>query len=162
MKKVLNILLLSLFVFSCQQENLERNEPAFQAEQDGVFWRATQTQGTINAFGILEIKGFAGFEEVTLTFPSAAVGVYELGNSEFAKATYRLTSQNFNLFFETGNNIGGSGILEIKQNNIAIDGTIVAEFRFKAIKTSGESSIPNGTPKTFNKGWIYKVKVNAI
>ncbi len=141
------------------QENLERNEPAFQAEQDGVFWRALSSTATINPNGTLSIKAFTAFEEVELTFPSTAPGSYALGESDLAKATYKFTSQDLTAFYETGNGIGGGGELTITANNIASDGTIIAEFRFRAIKTSGSSFIPNGTQKTFTKGWIYKVKV---
>lgn len=161
MKKISAILLLSVFLFSCS-ENTEKNEPAFQAEQDGEFWRALDSRATLTTNGMLKIKAFTGVEEVEINIPNTAQGVYELGESNPAYATYSYNSNDLNVFYTTQNQENAVGEVEIKENNIAKDGTITGFFKFRAIKTEGSSFVPEGAMKTFSKGWFYKVPVTSI
>lgn|GEM_PF-512104 len=159
MKKFFLICTLALGFLSCE-ENIVFNDPAFQANNDGKFWRAIDATATLDGDGGITITAVTSFEEVVLRIPSTNEGTYNLGNSNTSFASYKYEADGLNLFYITGNNVGGNGQIILEENNIATDGTITGKFRFNAI--SADNNPVGGEVKNFNQGKFYRVRVVGL
>ncbi len=83
-----------LFVFSAVTvltscEDIQDNSPAVQADIDGIFFRANDARGSMNANGTWDIRGFSADEELRIHLPAGPIGTYELGGNSQAYATFR-------------------------------------------------------------------------
>jgi len=102
MKKIVSLLAL-VVVFSSCQEDLQTNNPAFQAKQNDVYWRANDARVSIDEDGRMIITAFNQFETVTLETASADPGIYVLGTTNQENfATYSNDVDGFSDYYDTG------------------------------------------------------------
>lgn len=80
MKKAALITILSIFLFSCE-EDIQISSPALQAKKDNMFWRSKQTTVSVNSFGQLEITAINGYDEIVMKTAQNSVGTYLFGTT---------------------------------------------------------------------------------
>ncbi|MFT5217564.1 MAG: hypothetical protein ACI83H_002704, partial [Glaciecola sp.] len=117
MKKSVLVIIVFLSLLSCQ-EDVRFNNPSFQGLKDNVFWRAVQSQATIEANGSLIIKAYTGNEVVTLKTTSTTGQTYPIGTSTSKTATYVLTDAAGVLTFSSGTGIGNGQIVITEYDNV--------------------------------------------
>ena len=102
MKKIISIIALLTIFSSCQNE-VQFNNPGFQAQKDGVFWRAIDSKATLStSTGILTITGYTEHETLTLTTNSKNVGTYVLGTTnQLNKALYEYSDSSSDVQYQT-------------------------------------------------------------
>lgn len=158
MKKILSLLVLVLLFGSCE-EDVVYNNPSVQGKLDNVFWRAIDSKAVLGTDGSLTLTASARRQKMTLRVPSTNLGVYQLGNSTIRYASFLFTYETDELFYHTGNNIGGDGQIEITEFD-AENGTVSGNFRFNAINI--ENNPLGGEILNFNRGVFYKVPVTGV
>ncbi len=134
MKKIFSILALTLLLVSCEND-VKTNSPAFQGEKDNVFWRADDSNVTMNVGGTISINAYTDKELVTIEVPNT-VGVHNLGTSNVnISASYSYNNEGTVLFYETS-------LIEgpvYKLNGIANSGTGYASLDGNNVTTTGGS-----------------------
>jgi hypothetical protein len=101
MKRIVSLLILLVAFTSCE-EDVKFNNPGFQGQKDGVFWRANDARAYVSASGELTIKGLNQFEEVVLGTVSTNVGKYSLGTTNQDNfASYKLSLDGLTQEFAT-------------------------------------------------------------
>ena len=139
MNKLFYLLIGSLLVLSCGKD-VTFNSPAFQAEADGLFWKADQYIASIGTDGVLYIQGQGNAQTVILKVPDAAVGTYLILPNLFGKyAEYSIldpsgttiTYGTLNTSLPTGTIVG-----EIKVTNIS-GADVSGTFNFRAYRNGG-------------------------
>jgi hypothetical protein len=154
MKKYLVCFIILLSLGSCQ-EDVRFNNPSFQGLKDNVFWRAVQSQATIEANGSLIIKAYTGNEVVTLKTTSTTKQTYPIGTSNSKTATYVLTDAAGVLTFSSGIGIGNGQIVITEYDTV--NNTISGTFKFNL-----ENIFNNplgGATLNFQQGVFYKVPI---
>ncbi|MBV2196036.1 MAG: hypothetical protein KUL78_05995 [Flavobacterium sp.] len=102
MKKIVSLLALVVAFSSCQ-EDLQTNNPAFQAKQNDAFWRANDARVSVDENGRMIITAFNQFETVTLETASTDPGVYVLGTTNQDNfASYSNDVDGFEDYYDTG------------------------------------------------------------
>jgi hypothetical protein len=157
MKKWMFLLPVILFVTSCT-EDIKFNNPAFQTLKDNVFWRAQNYKAYVAGDGTVIVEGYLGYEKITLTAASPAVGNYVLGIDEISKGYYINDLPEKKSEFSTGTH-QGNGQITITEYN-AENKTISGTFKFTAINLNEDDA---EKPKiTFTEGVFYKVPLTSI
>lgn len=80
MKKAVLITILSIFLFSCE-EDIQISSPALQAKKNNIFWRSKQTTVSVNSSGQLEITAINGYDEIVMKTAQNSVGAYLFGTT---------------------------------------------------------------------------------
>jgi hypothetical protein len=157
MKKWMFLLPIILFVTSCT-EDIKFNNPAFQTLKDNVFWRAQNYKAYVPGDGTVIVEGYLGYEKITLTAASFAVGNYVLGIDDISKGYYINDLPEKKSEFSTGTD-QGNGQITITEYN-AENKTISGTFKFTAINLNEDDA---EKPKiTFTDGVFYKVPLTSI
>ena len=154
MKKYMVGLVVLFSLISCQ-EDVRFNNPSFQGLKDNVFWRAIQSQATIEANGSLIIKAYTGNEVVTLKTTSTTVQTYPIGSSTSKTATYVLTDAAGTLTFSSGTGIGNGQIVITEYDNV--NNTVSGTFKFNLANVFNNPL--GGTTLNFQQGVFYKVPI---
>jgi len=154
MKKYLFCVFILFSLGSCQ-EDVRFNNPSFQGLKDNVFWRAIQSQATIEANGSLVIKAYTGNEVVTLKTTSTTVQTYPIGTSTSKTATYVLTDANGVLTFSSGIGIGNGQIVITEYDSV--NNTVSGTFKFNLENVFNNPLA--GATLNFQQGVFYKVPI---
>ncbi|MDD5152349.1 MAG: DUF6252 family protein [Flavobacterium sp.] len=149
------LLFMMLCTFISCQEDVKFNNPSFQGTKDNVFWRAVQSNATIETDGSLTIEAYTSNEKVTLKTTSTAKTTYFLGTSTSKTATYTLTDATGTVTFATGFGIGDGQIIITEYD--ALNKTISGTFKFNAKNTSNNPLY--GPTLNFQYGIFYKVPI---
>jgi hypothetical protein len=126
MKNLILLLFTIIFITGC--EDIEDNNPAFQANIDDVFFKASDSKAARRTQGSYTIQGFTENRFITLKIERSVVGTYSLGETSASFAT--IEDNNGNIY-STGLE-GGSGEINLTFNNTGLrffNGT----FKFLAI-----------------------------
>jgi hypothetical protein len=120
--KKLFFLFASIALLSSCQENIQFNNPGFQAYRDGVLFRGIDVKAYKSTNGSLTLVALAQDEEVTLDVASSNVGTYYFGTTNQAtKAFYDSSFDSVQLSYATNvvlgpvakmaasMNVGGTG-----------------------------------------------------
>jgi hypothetical protein len=154
MKKSVLVIIVFLSLLSCQ-EDVRFNNPSFQGLKDNVFWRAVQSQATVEANGSLIIKAYTGNEVVTLKTTSTTGQTYPIGTSTSKTATYVLTDAAGVLTFSSGTGIGNGQIVITEYDNV--NNTISGTFKFNLQNVFNNPLA--GATLNFQQGVFYKVPI---
>ena len=146
-----------LICLSSCQEDVRFNNPSFQGLKDNVFWRAIQSQATIDANGAVVVKAYTSNEVVTLKMTSTTAQVYPIGTSDSKTATYVLTDASGTLTFTSGTGIGNGQIVITEYD--AVNNTISGTFKFNLENVNNNPL--GGTTLNFQQGVFYKVPIVA-
>lgn len=146
MKKYVFFLLATILLISC--DDIERNDPALQANIDDNFYASNDARAFLNADGSVTIEGFTQKENLTLHLSELAEGNYTIGESRGNYATF----QDFggSIYSTIPNGGGKVTISEVDEENKTIFGT----FRFNAF-------LPGIDTIYVSKGVLYNVSYNA-
>lgn len=147
MKKFFALFIAALALVSCENDATFSN-PGFQAQKDGVRWRASDFQANLNA-GSFVIEGYSPFEIVSLKTSSIEPGVYTLGTGTSNTASYTFDADGLTSTYMTGTGIG-DGQITIEKFE---EGTVTGKFYFNARSTT-DTTIVN-----FQRGVFYKIPV---
>ncbi len=158
MKKILYLFFITLLFGSCE-EDVVYNNPSVQGKLDNVFWRAIDSKAVLGTDGSLTLTAMARRQKMTLRVPSTNLGIYQLGNSNIRYASFLFTYETDELFYHTGNNMGGDGQIEITEFD-AENGTVSGNFRFNALNI--ENNPLGGEILNFNRGVFYKVPITGV
>jgi hypothetical protein len=154
MKKCLFLLVVLLSASSCE-EDVRFNNPSFQGLKDNVFWRALQSQATIEANGSLVIQAYTSNEIITLKTTSTTLQTYPIGTSDSKTATYVLTAPSGVLTFSSGLGIGNGQIVITEYDNV--NNTISGTFKFNLENVFNNPLA--GATLNFQQGVFYKVPI---
>ena len=154
MKKILFIAFLLPIIISCSND-VKFNNPAFQAERQGVLWNATNYKATLSSNGNVTIIGFREFETVTLRTNTIAPHTSLFGVNGFNFAEYNNSAVGFIGNYSTGYN-GGNGQITITNYS---EGTVSGNFKFNAVNTDPNLLSPDKL--NFKNGVFYKIPVNV-
>lgn len=136
MKKIVSLLALVVMMSSCQ-EDLQSNNPAFQAKQNDVYWRANDARVSVDADGGMTITAFNQYETVTLETSSTNPGVYVLGTTNQNNfASYSNDVDGFSDYYDTGLYTGPA----FKVSNMVNRGTAYQANATGAQTTGGTGS----------------------
>lgn len=144
MNKIVLLFIIAATFTSCG-EDIQFNNPAFQASKNGFLWKANSMQAFTDASG-LTILASVGSETIELHTSSSNPGTYTLG-----------TSAANVILYESANGAGGayqagagkgSGKVVISSGQTA--GTITGSFTFIGVDTQGNQV-------KFSDGVFYKV-----
>ncbi|MDV6169381.1 DUF6252 family protein [Flavobacterium sp. DG1-102-2] len=168
MKKILSLLVLLVAFASCE-EDVKFNTPAVQAfrgNTDGTsdIWKAREFSAVKSGNSVI-VTAKNDVETIVLRINNPVPGetegsIHPLGVDELNKATYALSVDGIDQFYQTGTNIG-DGQIQIRRtldNNInATDGKgyISGTFYFNAKNDAGETV-------NYHSGVFYKVPIVAI
>ncbi len=157
MKKITVLFLLIVTFVSCS-DDLVFNNPAFQANNNDLLWKATTFRANVDALGKLTLTGLGNQGVVNLTTSSTQEGVYNLGNT-LSVAVYENPQE---VVFTTNNVPDPSiqlypseGEIEITDYNV-IERLVSGTFSFNAFDVSGLNS------ENFNRGVFYNVPIQSI
>lgn len=101
MKKIVSLIAI-LALFSSCQEDVQFNNPGFQAYRDGVLFRGIDVKAYKAANGSITLVGLAQDEEVNLDIASSNVGTYYFGTTnQLTKAFYDSSFDNVQLSYAT-------------------------------------------------------------
>ncbi len=151
---------LFLFVIVCSsiscQEDIKFNNPAIQAQKQGVLWRANDFKATLTADGKVVIVGNRGLESISIkTFTIAPhKSILGIDALNFAEYTNKVVGSKGN--YSTGFNGGDGEVVIDKYEN----GTLTGSFKFKAINTNIQLESPDAT--NFTQGVFYKIPVIKV
>ncbi|UGS23402.1 DUF6252 family protein [Flavobacterium channae] len=102
MKKIVSLLALVVMMSSCE-ENLQSNNPSFQAKQNDVYWRANEARVSVDASGAMTITAYNQYETVTLETSSTNPGTYVLGTTNQNNfASYSNDVDGVSDYYDTG------------------------------------------------------------
>ncbi|MGV6829000.1 MAG: DUF6252 family protein [Flavobacteriales bacterium] len=111
MKKLLILSFVFTFCFSC--DDIEDNTPGFQANLEGIFFKANDSKGIRRQEGSYTIQGITNDKILTLKVERSAEGTYELGPNSANFATF----ENENGAIYTTSVEGGNGVITISRKN---------------------------------------------
>jgi hypothetical protein len=136
-KKIsLSLLALGAIIVSSCSDNLDvDNNPAIQAQLNGEFYRAVQTNAVNNENGGVSISGTAPAGTVVLNLESSSSGIYFLGPGANSSASFSVDEDN------TYSTEFGSGRGELNVFRTDTPNTISAEFSFIAYNEAETDSI---------------------
>ena len=142
MKNLLLFLFITSLFISC--ETVETNTPGFQANLDGVFYKANDSKGIKREQNSYTIQGITENEILTLKVKKSKVGTYLLGG----------TSQSFATFEDKDGNIystnpEGSGEVTITARNTGQQ-YLTGTFKFTAV-------LPGIDTMVVNRGVFFEV-----
>jgi hypothetical protein len=156
MKKQFLYLFLFLAFISCS-DNVKFNNPSFEGQKDGVFWRAIDAKATLAADGSLTIDGYTRNEKLTLKTVSKNPQTYFLGTSNSNTVTYVLTDAGSTITFATGFGIG-EGQIVIEEYD-AVNNTVTGTFKFNAENINNNPLA--GPILNFQYGHFYKIPITV-
>jgi hypothetical protein len=148
MKKILSLLVLLVAFTSCE-EDVKFNTPAVQSIKE--LWKATEFSA-VKTGNALTLTAKNGFETVILKTTSVTPGEYVLGTGVANKATYALSVDGIEEFYQTGTDLGNGLITISADNTDATKGYISGFFRFNAVSDAGVTI-------NFQEGVFYKVPI---
>lgn len=146
MKKYILFLLATLSLISC--EDVQRNDPALQANIDNDFYASTDSRASLNEDGSVTIQGFTQKENLTLQLSGLAEGSYTIGEGSRNSATFKDFSGN--IYSTRPNGQGIVTISEVNETNKTITGT----FNFDAF-------LPGIDTIYVSKGVLYNVSYGS-
>lgn len=154
-KVVFQLCLVAFLLTSCNE--VEFNNPAFQADINYKVWRADTFQASFNADGDLVITGTNNFETVILTLQSDEVGSTGLGpdwnsKGEFIDGLGKRYTTNIEPD-ETVSVYRDLGRVEITSKNETTN-TYTGNFYFEAFDENGQN------PVGVSNGIFFEVKLN--
>lgn len=162
MKKYFSLLALVFLFISCE-EDVVLNSPSVQGRLENSFWRAIDSDATLQPNGGLVITAKARLQTMTLRIPSSNVGTYVLGESQSRVASFVFEYDESELFYSTGvtteEEFQGDGEIKITEFD-AVNRTVSGSFRFNAVNMSNNPL--GGEILNFNQGVFYKVPVTGI
>ena len=142
MKKYIFLLLATLSLISC--EDIEKNDPALQANIDNSFYSSNDTRASLNENGSLTIQGFTQQESLTLQLSRLAEGNFRIGEETPNYAIF----ENFvgDIYTTRPDGEGMITISELDETNKTISGT----FHFNAF-------LPGIDTIYVSKGFLHNV-----
>lgn len=156
MKKILSLLVLLVAFTSCE-EDVKFNTPAVQSIKgtgaEKELWKATEFSA-VRTGNALTLTATNGFETVVLKTTSVTPGEYVLGTGVANKATYALSVDGIEEFYQTGTDLGNGLITVSADNTDVTKGYISGFFRFNAVNNAGVTI-------NFQEGVFYKVPINV-
>lgn len=158
MKKIVSLLVLLVAFTSCE-EDVKFNNPAVQALKNDELWRATEFWAVKSGSSVI-LTAKNDVETVVLKINAPAPNsVHDLGVNELNKATYQLSVDGIEDFYETGTGLGNGRIVirgEMDNNINGTDGKgfISGNFYFNAYNAA--DNVVN-----FQKGVFYKVPITT-
>ncbi len=144
------VLFLSVLVLSSCTQDIEINEPAFQAKFGDAIWRANDARVFLDGTGGITIKVYTQFEELTLATSSADPGTYVFGTTNQNNfASYYFDGQGVIADYETSifpgpvNKIANitSGGFNYTENNDALTSGGSGSGLKLAIKVNNNGSV---------------------
>jgi hypothetical protein len=155
MKKYAPLVMITLLFFGCS-DTIEFNNPAFQANREGVTWKADSFAADIDFGGFL-FEGRDGIEILQLITTDDRRGVYNLGPQSSSVAIFRDANGTI---FSTANLPDPSitlyppdGIIEVEDIDNADPKRVTGTFRFTAFTEDGLRSV------NFISGVFYKISL---
>jgi hypothetical protein len=101
MKKIVSLIAIVALFSSCQ-EDVQFNNPGFQAYRDGVLFRGIDVKAYKSSNGSLTLVALAQDEEVNIDVASSNIGTYYFGTTNQAtKSFYNSTFYNVSLSYAT-------------------------------------------------------------
>ena len=154
MKKVLLVVVLSLFMSSCS-DDVVFNNPSVQGLKNNVFWRALQSKATLAKDGTIAVEAVSLKETLTLHLSSTQVKTYVLDKSaiDYVLFTSRETTPVTALTTQNGKGTGKITITEYDAIKKTISGTFT--FVIPYVATDPQES----KEFYFSQGVFYKVPV---
>ncbi|WP_310994316.1 DUF6252 family protein [Aequorivita marina] len=146
MKNYIFLLLSVLSLISC--DDIEKNDPALQANIDDRFYASADARAFLNGDGSLTVEGITQQESLTLQLSSLAEGNFRIGEE----------ASNYAVFEDFGGNIyntrpDGTGMVTISEVN-ETNKTITGTFHFNAI-------LPGIDTIYVSKGFLHNVSYTA-
>jgi hypothetical protein len=156
MKKIASFLLMLGLIVSCETD-VTHNDPAFEAWQDGLRWRAKTSFGELESNQSITLTGIAKYETVTIHIASKNPGTYNLGGANASVASYVYEKDGETREYTTASTAdlvdGQVTIDEFNEATMKISGS----FHFNAAYTGTD---PEAEPiMNFDSGHIYHVQV---
>lgn len=142
MKKLLLLLFITSIFSSC--ETTEYNSPGFQANLEGLFYKANDSKAIKRSVSSYTIQGITENEVITLKVEESSEGVYLLGGNSGNYALYEDSNGN-----QYSTIPGGSGEIIITRRHTG-DRYFNGNFRFTAIR-------PGHDTITVDRGVFYKI-----
>ena len=155
MKKTIFLFFTLFFLISCQDE-VQFNNPAFQAQKQGVLWRATSFEAKLTADGYIVLTAKNGFETVTIRTYTIAPHTSNFGTDIENFIELKNNSIGSQNTYSTGFS-GGNGQITITDYS---EGTLSGNFNFKAINI--DTSLTQPDEVSFKSGIFYKIPVTVI
>jgi hypothetical protein len=156
MKKVIALFVGVMMVSSCTQD-IETNDPAFQAKFDDAIWSANDARVFVDEDGSMTITAYTQFEELTLVTASTNPGTYVLGTTNQSNyAAYYFEGQGVVADYETS-------IFPGNVNKIAsiVSGGFNYSNNSVVLTSGGSGSGLKLAVETNNNGSVTKVNVVA-
>lgn len=101
MKKIFSLIVVLVFFCSCQ-EDVQFNNPGFQAYRDGVLFRGIDVKAYKSTNGSITLVALAQDEEVDLDITNSVKGIYYFGTTnQNTKASYISTFNNVSFNYQT-------------------------------------------------------------
>ena len=162
MKKIA-VLFLSVLVLSSCTQDIQTNEPAFQAKLGDAIWRPNDARVFLDGNGAITIKAFTQFEELTLATSSADPGTYVFGTTNQNNyASYFVDRQVIEADYETSifpgpvnkiANIATAGLNYTENNNALTSGGSGSGLKL-AIKVNNNGSVIEANVVARGLGYI--------
>lgn len=142
MKKLLLILLAIGLFTSC--ETVETNAPGFQANLEGIFFKANDSKGIKREQNSYTIQGITENEIITIKVKKSKVGTYLFGGNSESFATFE--DKNGNVY---STNPEGSGEVTITARNTSQQ-YLTGSFKFTSV-------LPGLDTLIINRGVFFEV-----
>ncbi len=157
MKKIASLIIVLILLSSCQ-EDVQFNNPGFQAYRDGVLFRGIDVKALKSASGKITLQALAQDEELSLNVSNSTVGTYFLGTTNTNNlATY---SSSFNdVILEYATIVISGPVAKIATPLISGGSTYVTGT---GIATTGSSGSGLTVKTTVNaSGTITEIKISS-
>ena len=154
MKKLVFSAIIATLLISCSND-VKFNNPAFQAQKQGVLWNASNYKATLSSNGNVTVLGFKDFETVTIRTYTINPHTSAFGVNGTNFAEYDNRAVGFTGNYSTGIN-GGNGQIVITNFS---EGTISGNFKFNAVNTNPSLLEPDSI--NFKSGVFYKIPVTT-
>lgn len=159
MKKFFLFSILALVLVSCG-DDVEFNDPSFEAKKDGILWRAVDTKATLAANGSLIIQAYNNKEVVTLTTISVKPQTYPLGTSADNSATYVFSDANETLTYTSEDEEISKDSRIVIEKYDAVNNTVTGSFIFNVKNVDEESTAP--AIINYQYGKFYRIPVTKL